>query len=893
MHDPIRYFTSIDGSDIDEVGGKGANLGEMSKAGFNIPPGFCITTTAYSEFIKPKQKQLFELLKNLDAENLDELREVGKKVRRLLGKLPLPESLQQSILSAWNKSGETNTYAVRSSATAEDLPQASFAGQQDTYLNILGDVALLESVKNCFISLFTDRAILYRVQNNFAHKEVLLCVVVQKMILPEASGIMFTADPISGKRSIVSIDASFGIGEALVSGLVSADLYQVDKSSFNISQKQIGDKKIAILPVESGGTKTVNLSAQEREKCTLEDVEIINLARLGTQIEAHFGKPQDIEWAFAQGEFFITQSRPITSLYPLPKLHNGSRKLYISLNHLQVMTDAMPPLSISLFISLLPIGRDHKTLENSYVKPAGGRMFGEISNILSHPITGRIFPKLVHKADHLVGKMVSQWQKENRGSLQKSKISLVKVFPVIASFMRQVQACLWWRKYENYPLDMSTFMDKHVNAITAQVESEDDLAQQLAICCDAIKNTIHTIEPWRAHLIASMLSMKLLSIIMKDRVASSELDALMRGLEGNVTTEMDLAVGDLADYGRASKDLATCLLNPNFDAHDKLELARKCEGGEEFVEHWNEFIAIYGSRGPSEIDLYRPRWREDGNSLMTMVAGILKSGKAGTHRTHFGHLIEQNAAACEQIIKSAGDGIFGSIRQRVVRRLLYVIRELFPLREHHKFLIIRLLDIAKPVILNAGNKLQAEGLIGEPKDVWFLTSYELRELLKNDKANPVSVIRQRKQEFEHYPKLVPPRVMVGDGEVLSAKFDSAHAPAGSLVGSPVSAGVVEGVAKVVLDPATQALHPGEILVAPFTDPGWTPLFVNAAGLVAEVGGLMTHGSVIAREYGIPAVVSVIDATTKIKTGQRIRVHGEAGYIEFLDEEEITHKAVTS
>jgi phosphohistidine swiveling domain-containing protein len=750
---------------------------------------------------------------------------------------------------------------------------------------------LLKSVKNCFISLFTDRAILYRVQNNFDHKDVYLAVVIQEMILPEASGIMFTADPISGKRGLVSIDASFGIGEALVSGLVSADLYQVEKSNFEIFKKQIGDKKLAILPVEGGGTETVNLSPEESEKCTLEEADIIALAKLGTAIETHYGKPQDIEWAFLNGEFFITQSRPITSLYPLPNQENAAQELYISLNHMQVMTDAMSPLSISLFISLLPIGRDEKTLQNNYVMPAGGRMFGEISNILSHPIAGRIFPKLLDRADHLVGKMVTRWQKNNVESLQKSKISLLKLVPVIAPFMRQVQACLWWRKYDEFPQKMFNYMDDHLDKIRARVNAVDEPGGQLNICCKAIADTIHAIEPWRAHLIASMLAMKLLSIIMKDRVASTELDALMRGLEGNVTTQMDLAVGDLADYGGASEGLIKCLLNPETDFNTKLKQADEQIGGKEFIQQWYRFIVNYGARGPSEIDLYRPRWREDGSSLMTMVVGMLKSGEIGAHRDHYRQLIAQNSAACDQIVKSAGGGIFGFLRRPVVRRLIYVIRELFPLREHHKFLIVRLLDIAKPVILNAGARLESENKIENADDVWFMTSYELRELLNNNTTISTKLVQQRKQDLVFYQKLTPPRVMVGDGEVLSASFDNANAPPGSLVGSPVSAGIVEGIAKVVLDPATEILHPGEILVAPFTDPGWTPLFVNAAGLVAEVGGLMTHGSVIAREYGIPAVVSVLDATTIIKTGQRIRVHGEAGYVEFLDEDENLREGV--
>ncbi len=885
MDDPIRFFASIDASDINEVGGKGANLGELARAGFNVPEGFCVTTQSYSAFILPEQKRIFRWLENLDTENLDALRKTGNKVRQLLATLPLPKGLQKPLVEAWQKLGETNAYAVRSSATAEDLPQASFAGQQDTYLNIVGRQDLLNSVRDCFISLFTDRAILYRIQNNFDHQDVLLSVVVQKMIMPQASGIMFTADPVSGKRRLTSIDASFGIGEALVSGLVSPDLYQVDKSTDQICKKQIGDKKIAIRPIEGGGTETVNLSAEESARSTLDDARIISLTRLGTAIENHYGKPQDIEWALLNGEFFITQSRPITSLYPLPVEQNTPEKLYISLNHFQVMTDAMPPLSLTLFMSLLPIGRDERTMQTRYVKTAGGRMFAEISNILSHPLTGRVFPALVYRADHLVGKMVTQWQSENADPEEKTKIRLLKVIPVVAPFMRRVMACLFFRKYQRFPRQMSGYMDDYVEQVNAKLKTADSVAGQLEICAQSIRAMIHTVEPWRAHLIASMLALKLLNVVMKHRVASSALDALMRGLEGNVTTEMDLAVGDLADAARSSESLMQCLLGPRRDVETMLKQAKEHPGGENFGKQWDVFIKRYGARGPSEIDLYRPRWREDSSSLMTMIAGILKSGEAGAHRIHYQELIAENEKAAEEIIKAAGSGILGLVRKPLVRRLVYVIRQLFPLREHHKFLIIQLLDITKPVLERAGTKLQQKGIISDNDDVWFMQLHELQDLLDKDNFIGAQKIEQRKRDFEIYKKLTPPRVMTGDGEILRAEFDNAHAPAGSLVGSPVSAGVVEGVAKVVLDPSSQTLHPGEILVAPFTDPGWTPLFVNASGLVTEVGGLMTHGSVIAREYGIPAVVSVIGATTKIRTGQKIRVHGEAGYVEILDNKE--------
>ena len=876
----IRYFKSISAADIGDVGGKGANLGVMTNAGFNVPPGFCVTTDAYEAFISPKEKELYAMLDGLGVDDLDRVRKVGEQARKLLGKLPLPEDLKMPLDVAWRKNDATSAYAVRSSATAEDLPQASFAGQQDTYLNIIGMEALEQSVKDCFISLFTDRAILYRVQNGFDHQDVALSVVVQKMILPEASGIMFTADPVSGKRNMISIDASFGIGEALVSGLVSADLYQVDKPSGEIIKKQIGDKKIAILPVEGGGTKTIDLDDEQRHSATLSDKQILMLANVGTKIEALYGKPQDIEWALADGEIYITQSRPITSLFPLPEGKEDAKKIYISFNHFQVMTDAMPPLSMSLFRSIVPVGRNKITGETDYVVPVGGRLYGEASNILNHRIGRKVFPTLVGKADHLVGKILTGWVQNN--PKRETKIKASQILPIALPVLWKTKSCLLFKKYHNFPDEMSRFMDEHVVLVAGKINQAQSVSEQLIICTDELKNLIHTIAPWRERLLASMFAMKILTNVMERRVDSETLDSLMRGLEGNVTTEMDLALGDVADAARGHKTLTAYLSDGDIGWEKRIADCAKHPGGVEFLKQWKEFIAKYGSRGPSEIDLYRPRWREDGSSLLAMVAGMLKSGEKGAHRAHYQNLIEENHQANEKNIAAAGKGFWGFVRAPFVRRMTYVIRELFPLREHHKFLLIRLLDITKPVIENAGRQMLADGKVEYEDDIWFYSLPELREGFENGDWITKSEISQRKQDFEHFQKMTPPRVITGEGETLTASYDSDGAPEGALMGSPVSAGTVEGIAKVVLDPSVETLHPGEILIAPFTDPGWTPLFVNAAGLVTEVGGLMTHGSVIAREYGIPAVVGVIDVTKTIHTGDRVRVNGEAGYVEILE-----------
>ncbi|MGL5514518.1 MAG: PEP/pyruvate-binding domain-containing protein, partial [Sporomusa sp.] len=330
MHQYVIFFDQINCSSLPLVGGKGANLGEMAQAGFPVPGGFCVTTLAYQEFVaaSPLMEDFFTKLSTIDAADLNQVREVGQSIREHLHQVAIPATISAEILHAWEKVGTENYYAVRSSATAEDLPNASFAGQQDTYLNIKGREELLQYVRKCWASLFTDRAIVYRAKNGFDHREVYLAIVVQQMVIPDASGIMFTADPVNGNRTVVSIDASFGLGEALVSGQVSADLYKVKENT--IVSKKISKKKIAIYSLPEGGTITKEVSPGQQEQQALTDKQITTLAALGRKIERHYGVPQDIEFCVESDELFIVQSRPITTLYPLPDIPERPLRILLS-----------------------------------------------------------------------------------------------------------------------------------------------------------------------------------------------------------------------------------------------------------------------------------------------------------------------------------------------------------------------------------------------------------------------------------------------------------------------------------------------------------------------------------------------------------------------------------
>ncbi|HWJ03615.1 MAG TPA: PEP/pyruvate-binding domain-containing protein, partial [Verrucomicrobiae bacterium] len=444
MEQLVMSFREINKSHLPQVGGKGANLGEMTAAGFPVPPGFCVTTAAYRNFVQDscEMNDLLVSLEQVHSDDLAQIKVLGCSIRNHLESLSMPEDIRSAILDAWQKTGTNNAYAVRSSATAEDLPGASFAGQQDTYLNVRGAEQLLHAVKRCWASLFTDRAISYRAKNGFGHRSVFLSVVVQRMVFPEVSGIMFTADPITGHRKTIAIDASFGLGEALVSGLVSADLYHV--RSGQIKSKQISQKKLAVYSIPSGGTETRDLPPGQQHMQALPDDKILELASLGEAIEAHYGAEQDIEWCWADGKFSIVQSRPITSLYPVPLMSDQKLRLFLSLGHVQMMTEPMKPLGISVLRTLIPIGKSSLRAENEFVQEAGSRLFIDTSGLLAYSQFRKRLPDVLSNVDELFGLSVREFceSPEFRAAAptpKKLPFALVKkAAPLVLTVLRNI-----------------------------------------------------------------------------------------------------------------------------------------------------------------------------------------------------------------------------------------------------------------------------------------------------------------------------------------------------------------------------------------------------------------------------------------------------------------------
>jgi pyruvate,water dikinase len=659
----------------------------------------------------------------------------------------------------------------------------------------------------------------------------------------------------------------------------------VDKRRGEIIERQIGDKQMAIRPLPEGGTFRETITGPARHEAVLSEAQVVELAQLGSRIENHYGRPQDIEWCLDEGRFYIVQSRPITTLYPLPEPRptDDAFRIYFSLSHAQVMTDAMPPMGTSIWRLLFSIGKASRPLdENPYLCPSGGRLYVDLTPILHARLPRRLVPRVLTVADPLsaqiIGELIQRPEFDARPPHEKG--SSWDLLRWLLPLLRQAMLNLWWRKPEGTTERLNQSIAQQTADVRAKLAAAEPGVERLMlarqIAGDALIQNALPIAPY---VMSGILTQRLLLGIAKREGLAVEAEATMRGLQGNVTTEMDLAVGDLADAARQSPELVRLLQNGEMEA--ALETAASDPAAQPFHQALEKFLHQYGMRGPSEIDITRARWNDDPGSLLRMAAGNLGRPEAGTHRQHHRQMAQAGEAAAERLIAAVRQRRFGSLKARLVRRLVRVSRNHAPAREHPKFLLIQLLGLVRSVILEAAELLHNQNRLNAIEDVWFLTLPELIEMFEDTAVDPGPLITQRRADMTHYQKLSPPRIITGDGEIPTAQHTRDDIPAAALAGSAVSGGIVEGIARVVLDPTKETLQAGEILVAPFTDPGWTPLFINAAGLVMEVGGLMTHGSVIAREYGIPAVVAVPEATKRIQTGQRLRVNGDGGYVELL------------
>lgn len=794
---------------------------------------------------------------------------------------PVPPDVDAAVREAYAARG-SGPVAVRSSATAEDLPFASFAGQQDSFMDVLGADAVVDAVRRCWASLWTDRAVAYRTANGISHREVGLAVVVQQMIQAGTAGVLFTANPVTGTRTQTVIDASHGPGQAVVSGAVNPDQFVVETASGRILQQ----------PPDGAPSLT--------------GPQLHQLTSLGDAAQRLFGAPQDVEWVIdGGGKAWLTQSRPITTLYPLPDddpldgqagtagpaeanpaaASGAGTRVYLCGTLLQGLTRPITPMGLSvlglmrgnnrgpwryanpglrMYVDLTPILRNKsgRQLLEKVLPLADGRSAALLPALLDDPRFSVVRPP--HKKSGRKGGAASARTRSKGAEGAQSFGQFAGLIPGM------VRALLWpdreLRRARRYQDNLAARLVLPLPATAARrlQHTEDIMATTIN---GLIQATLPA--PATGYLLLAA-ARRLLRGIAKPR----ELEAVLRGLPHNVTTVMDLELWHLAvsvggdpEARHAFTELKPAELTARYRAG---RLPRPAQSG------LQEFLAKYGHRAVAEIDLGMPRWSEEPDHILGMISNYLRvedpeQAPDRQFATAAGHAEDRISELVERA------GMKTRLSGRLVSLCLRRTRQLAGLRELPKFCIVMVLAEMHRQLEEVGAELVRNGTLDAAGDVFFLDFDELRVGLRGADLKGIVSRRRRLYGVELRRRRIP-RLLLSDGTDVEAAAVPPPASADSLTGTPASAGTATGKVRVIMDPVGAHLEPGEILVAPSTDPGWTPLFMTAGALVMEMGGVISHGAVVAREYGIPAVVGVADATTRLRDGQNITVDGAAGTV---------------
>lgn len=838
----LLWFNEINSTDIGQVGGKGSNLGEMSKAGFPVPPGFCVGTNAYNKHIEASNlwEQIEVLLNGISTMDITELDIVAEKIRRLIEEAPMPREINLEIKEFYAKlcNDGYKRVAVRSSATAEDLPEASFAGQQDTYLSVQGEDEVLRYVKKCWASLWTGRSIMYRNHNGFKHEEVYLAVVVQGMVEAEKAGVLFTVNAITGKRDEMLVNASYGLGESVVSGKVTPDVYRISKNLDKklIIEQQLGEKQTKIISSENGLTIEKEVSETERAIFCLNESELFNLAKLGNLVEKHYNVPQDIEWAFCGKNLYLLQTRPVTVIKNSEDLEIENRKIskeeeIILEGWKEHIPDAPYPLEYTTIIRL-----------------------SDVKNSIYHEL-GICMPQ-EEKAVRM----------DNRGIISFKKLSphpnaKILLLPINISRLLKLS-----------PTNSSVNDEEKLSAIVKEMRLIKVEFLQDSELAEYIEKAISTaLEYGKIRFKVYVFPMVIRGVILKKLLGiagvSKEVNQfdLLAGLD-HKTSLIEKSLYELAKYAltlpRVSKILTSQLSE---DVFNELEGFKE---GRDFLSKMNLFVNENGARTMKTLlPFSNLSWSEDKISLLRTIAAILRSDNVH-----------------EQISKISDSEKKYILRKNdILKRLPFFLRNLFVKtvekfrndckgREGLLYGIEECYVIARCGVFEAAKRLKKSNYIKHEDDIKYLYLNELYLALSGKQKENISEnVAARKLNRVNAE-------MVWVGTIEEGIDDKSNLLTG-LSGSP---GKIRGRVRIIKgDSEFSKLQKGEILVCAFTDPAWTPLFSLAAAVVADTGGPLSHAAIVAREYSIPAVLGTRIATTRLKDGDNVVVDGFNGTVSII------------
>ncbi|MCH8247491.1 MAG: hypothetical protein IH951_13960 [Bacteroidetes bacterium] len=864
---------------LTEVGGKGYSLVRMAEAGLPVPPGAVLTTEFFAPWFDEIQGSATWTA--LADATPDSWATLCNELKGLCPALPLTATQRQALEDVCKNLatlGDDVLFAVRSSSPEEDLASASFAGGYETRLGV-HPADLDDAVRHCFASSLDERVLVYKKEHGFDSLSPRIAVVVQQQIDSEVAGVGFSLNPLTNDYDEAVIDANWGLGESVVAGLVSPDHFIVDKVGRQVVEKKLGAKQVSIWLGADGGT--IERESHRSEEITLSDAQLGELTEMICRIEELYEKPTDIEWAYAGGQLHVLQARPITTYVPLPPemltKPGERRRLYAdaALSKGMTMNAPISPMELDWeedFIgSFLEkyFGID-LTPEKGLMFVAGNRMYMNCSNMmwLASP---KKMSKTTALNDALMGEIMAnidekRYRAATRPPWMRFGIlwSVPRVLWLLLGFIwRTLWAILfperahqtYQRKVDLYEVEFTENLDYSLPLAEFRQTCVAPMLQMFGVTGGVIG--------------AGLLAMASVHPVVGKK--SSEMDALAEklqfGFTGNVVVEMGIALFRLAK-----------LLNPS-DFEDLARLAERVENRQmsaQFLSAWDAFLSTYGWRGPLEMDLSSPRYADDpGLALRQMSFMTVDDEDFDPEAAHQRH-VEQRRQAYQELMSRSG------WLRRVLLRRVHLLIELFAgHRDTPKHQIVLFNYALRKRALIEGKRLVREGRLDAAEDVFDLTVRDL-ESANLDASLDLREIREKRTRFLKILKAQVaefPQVIDSRGRILRPARRKEKP--GELSGMPVSPGVVMGPVKLLRSPHEKPVNKGDILVAYITDPGWTPLFVNAAAIVLEVGGVLQHGAVVAREYGKPCVVGIDRVMTKLHDGQRVEVDGTAGVIRLL------------
>ncbi len=881
--DYIRWFHEITAEEVELVGGKGANLGEMARANFPVPPGFCLIAPAYRQLLETKELYpgIQAILETMDAEDPADVEAKTAQIRELIRREPIPEAMAQEIVAGYRQLGleleladpASTPVAIRSSATAEDLPTASFAGQQDTYLNIRGEEALLESIRHCWASLWTARAVTYRAKQGFDHQRVYLAVVVQAMIQSEVSGILFTANPVNGNREEAVINASWGLGEAIVSGLVSPDTLTVQKQDGLIKDRNIAPKELLIAYSEDGGIVEKETPDEMREAPALTDEQAGELTALGVAIEKHYGSPQDIEWGLAKDKWYLLQARPITTLETEEKTFDIEGE-YSRIMLVEILPDALSPVFLSVLIPLID-GMFDFTFKLLGFKPAQdiNPTAAFYNQVYFHRqyIEETLSPLSPKVRESMVDQFINPISHERREPARELSLAymgmMARMLRFMVRFPKQLPEIL--EEYETeiakiaaVPLDGASDEQIVSHILSLVFEKINRLLNYDFLVIALTGRTYEILE----NLLAPYYGEKTEEIVTK----------LNSGLDGNVTMETNKRLWDLAQEAKASTVVSEALHEVEPEAMER-HLQQTAEG-QAFLKHLEQFLKEYGHR-EIRFDIIYPTWGEDPTPVFGFLRSYLDADESQSPYWQQERLMKERLELTEEVMANfnkdfRGRFVTGPLFRWMLGQSQIHTRE----RDTMHFEWTRIFAPARRLLLELGRRWQKRGLLEQQDDIFFLHYQELEKMAVSPTVRD-EIVQARREEFEASSSRRWPEIIRDGREVYLDTVEHVGISEGDLQGVAGSPGTVTGISRVIKGPEEfHKLRKGEILIAPLTNPVWTPLFAVAGGIITEVGGILSHGAIVAREYGIPAVMSVSGATKQIQDGQTITVDGNKGIV---------------